>query len=86
MEAARLFSGASFLSISTAYTQSGSGFVVPSACAKSGVETLSKLVIHVYDAFSHISTNDFRIFRTTGRNSRFCGKLVLLLKRVFALA
>lgn len=34
--------GAAFLSISTTYTESGSAFVVPSACAKSGVEALSK--------------------------------------------
>lgn len=34
--------GASFLSISTTYTESGSGFVVPSACAKSAVEALTK--------------------------------------------
>ncbi|XP_014776891.1 2,4-dienoyl-CoA reductase [(3E)-enoyl-CoA-producing], mitochondrial [Octopus bimaculoides] len=32
---------AAFLSITTVYTMSGSGFVVPSASAKSGVETLS---------------------------------------------
>lgn len=34
--------GAAFLSISTTYTESGSGHVVPSACAKSGVEALTK--------------------------------------------
>ncbi|XP_071957591.1 2,4-dienoyl-CoA reductase [(3E)-enoyl-CoA-producing], mitochondrial-like isoform X2 [Antedon mediterranea] len=33
--------GAAFLSITTSYTNSGSGFVSPSAAAKSGVETLS---------------------------------------------
>lgn len=32
----------SFLAITTHYTRAGSGFVVPSACAKSGVETLHK--------------------------------------------
>ncbi|KAL4601553.1 2,4-dienoyl-CoA reductase, mitochondrial [Arapaima gigas] len=32
--------GAAFLAISTIYAESGSGFVVPSAAAKSGVETL----------------------------------------------
>lgn len=31
-----------FLAITTHYTRAGSGFVVPSACAKSGVETLHK--------------------------------------------
>ena len=31
---------ATFLAITTHYTRAGSGFVVPSACAKSGVETL----------------------------------------------
>lgn len=33
---------ATFLAITTHYTKAGSGFVVPSACAKSGVETLSQ--------------------------------------------
>jgi len=32
--------GAAFLSITTIYAESGSGFVVPSAAAKSGVETM----------------------------------------------
>ncbi|NXW81704.1 DECR protein, partial [Alopecoenas beccarii] len=34
--------GASFLSITTIYAESGSGFVVPSASAKAGVEAMSK--------------------------------------------
>lgn len=34
--------GGVFLSITTHYTNEGSGFVCPSACAKSGVETLMK--------------------------------------------
>ncbi|CAB3978576.1 Hypothetical predicted protein [Paramuricea clavata] len=34
--------GCNFLSISTVYAQTGSGFVVPSAAAKSGVETMTK--------------------------------------------
>jgi len=34
--------GAAFLSISTTYTMSGSGFVSPSASAKAGVETLTR--------------------------------------------
>ncbi|XP_056143103.1 2,4-dienoyl-CoA reductase, mitochondrial isoform X2 [Lampris incognitus] len=34
--------GAVFLAITTIYAESGSGFVVPSAAAKSGVETLCK--------------------------------------------
>jgi len=34
--------GASFLAITTVYTQSGSGFVVPSAAAKAGVEAMTK--------------------------------------------
>lgn len=34
--------GAAFLNISTTYTLGGSGFVVPSACAKAGVEALTK--------------------------------------------
>ena len=37
-----LFQPCSFLAITTHYTRAGSGFVVPSACAKSGVETLHK--------------------------------------------
>eukprot|EP00088_Acartia_fossae_P042905 TRINITY_DN4515_c0_g1_i4.p1 TRINITY_DN4515_c0_g1~~TRINITY_DN4515_c0_g1_i4.p1 ORF type:complete len:346 (-),score=98.17 TRINITY_DN4515_c0_g1_i4:43-1053(-) len=35
-------SGGVFLAITTHYTNEGSGFVVPSACAKSGVETMCK--------------------------------------------
>ncbi|KAM8966848.1 2,4-dienoyl-CoA reductase [(3E)-enoyl-CoA-producing], mitochondrial [Pelodytes ibericus] len=34
--------GAAFLAITTIYAESGSGFVVPSACAKAGVEALCK--------------------------------------------
>ena len=34
--------GGTFLAITTHYTNEGSGFVVPSACAKSGVETMMK--------------------------------------------
>ena len=34
--------GANFLAITTHYTNEGSGFVCPSACAKSGVETMMK--------------------------------------------
>ncbi len=34
--------GASVVSITTTYAQSGSGFVVPSAAAKSGVEAITK--------------------------------------------
>merc|ERR1711997_1447983 len=34
--------GGVFLAITTHYTNEGSGFVVPSACAKSGVETMMK--------------------------------------------
>merc|ERR550532_2508826 len=33
---------ATFLSISADYATSGSGFVVPSACAKAGVEAMTK--------------------------------------------
>ena len=36
--------GASFLAITTTYTQFGSGYVVPSAAAKAGVENMTKLV------------------------------------------
>ena len=31
-----------FLNISTSYARSGSGYVVPSACAKAGIEALTK--------------------------------------------
>jgi len=34
--------GANFLSISTTYARTGSGFVLPSACAKSGIEAMTK--------------------------------------------
>lgn len=37
-------SGASFLAITTIYAKSGSGFVVPSAAAKAGVEAMVKWV------------------------------------------
>ena len=36
--------GCSFLSITTTYTKHGSGFVVPSAAAKAGVEAITKSV------------------------------------------
>lgn len=35
-----VFVGAAFLATTTIYAETGSGFVVPSAAAKSGVETL----------------------------------------------
>jgi len=35
--------GAAFLAISTNYAATGSGFVVPSAAAKSGIEALTKV-------------------------------------------
>jgi len=35
-------SGANFLAITTIYAKSGSGFVVPSAAAKAGVETMTR--------------------------------------------
>ena len=34
--------GGVFLAITTHYVYEGSGYVVPSACAKSGVETMMK--------------------------------------------
>lgn len=34
--------GAAFLAITTIYAESGSGFVVPSSSAKSGVEAMNK--------------------------------------------
>lgn len=37
--------GAAFLAITTIYAESGSGFVLPSASAKAGVEAMSKWVI-----------------------------------------
>ena len=37
-----IITGASFLAITTTYTQYGSGFVVPSASAKAGVEAMSR--------------------------------------------
>lgn len=37
--------GASFLSISTIYAISGSGYVLPSCAAKSGVEGLTKYIV-----------------------------------------
>ena len=37
-----LCAGATFLAISADYATSGSGFVVPSACGKAGVEAMTK--------------------------------------------
>ena len=37
-----MYVGASFLAITTPYAQTGSGFVVPSAAAKSGVDAMVK--------------------------------------------
>ena len=40
-----------FLAITTVYAKTGSGFVVPSAAAKAGVETLTKyvqLILYIY--------------------------------------
>lgn len=37
-----ILSGANFLAITTIYAKSGSGFVVPSAAAKAGVETMTR--------------------------------------------
>jgi len=37
--------GAAFLAITTIYAESGSGFVVPSAAAKAGVEKLCTYVL-----------------------------------------
>lgn len=34
--------GANFLAITTIYAKSGSGYVVPSAAAKAGVETMTR--------------------------------------------
>ena len=36
--------GANFLAITTTYTQYGSGFVVPSASAKAGVEAMTRCI------------------------------------------
>ena len=44
------FSGANFLAITTWYAEMGSGYVVPSACAKSGVEAMTK---YFYIIISH---------------------------------
>lgn len=45
--------GASFLAITTIYTQSGSGFVVPSASAKAGVEALYKSLAAEWGRYGH---------------------------------
>lgn len=41
------FLGAAFLAITTIYAETGSGFVVPSASAKAGVEAMNKWVYYV---------------------------------------
>ncbi|XP_070822351.1 2,4-dienoyl-CoA reductase [(3E)-enoyl-CoA-producing], mitochondrial [Chaetodon trifascialis] len=45
--------GASFLAISTVYAESGSGFVVPSASAKAGVEALYKSLAAEWGRYGH---------------------------------
>ena len=62
--------GASFLAISAPYTELGSGFVVPSATAKAGVEAMSRYVysvqilrsnlgLHAYSTVSVIIVCDY---------------------------
>lgn len=45
--------GASFLAITTIYAESGSGFVVPSASAKAGVEALYKSLAAEWGRYGH---------------------------------
>ncbi|XP_075934478.1 2,4-dienoyl-CoA reductase [(3E)-enoyl-CoA-producing], mitochondrial [Anarhichas minor] len=45
--------GASFLAITTIYAESGSGFVVPSASAKAGVEALYKSLASEWGRYGH---------------------------------
>lgn len=45
--------GASFLAITTTYAESGSGFVVPSASAKAGVEALYKSLAAEWGRYGH---------------------------------
>ncbi|XP_023186933.1 2,4-dienoyl-CoA reductase, mitochondrial isoform X1 [Xiphophorus maculatus] len=45
--------GASFLAITTIYAESGSGFVVPSAAAKAGVEALYKSLAAEWGRYGH---------------------------------
>lgn len=45
--------GASFLAITTIYADSGSGFVVPSAAAKAGVEALYKSLAAEWGRYGH---------------------------------
>uniref|UniRef100_A0A7N6AH17 2,4-dienoyl-CoA reductase [(3E)-enoyl-CoA-producing], mitochondrial n=1 Tax=Anabas testudineus TaxID=64144 RepID=A0A7N6AH17_ANATE len=45
--------GASFLAITTIYAESGSGFVVPSASAKAGVEALYKSLAGEWGRYGH---------------------------------
>jgi len=47
-----LFVDGVFLNISTAYARTGSGYVVPSACAKAGIEALTKYVRQSSDMIS----------------------------------
>ncbi|XP_061571449.1 2,4-dienoyl-CoA reductase, mitochondrial [Cololabis saira] len=45
--------GASFLAITTTYAETGSGFVVPSAAAKAGVEALYKSLAAEWGRYGH---------------------------------
>ena len=38
----RIYVGCSFLSVTTTYTEYGSGYVVPSAAAKAGLEIMTR--------------------------------------------
>ena len=54
--------GGVFLAITTHYTNEGSGYVCPSACAKSGVETMMKYVLCSNKVFSKNSSNHIFAF------------------------
>lgn len=63
-----LITGASFLSITTTYTQYGSGFVVPSATAKAGVEAMTRLVMSHNVAIDMYMFEDLKHWSLYGEN------------------
>uniref|UniRef100_UPI002443B31D 2,4-dienoyl-CoA reductase [(3E)-enoyl-CoA-producing], mitochondrial isoform X3 n=1 Tax=Nyctereutes procyonoides TaxID=34880 RepID=UPI002443B31D len=58
--------GAAFLAITTIYAESGSGFVVPSASAKAGVEAMNKVPLAVLTQLEHLRKIWSTEFRAVG--------------------
>lgn len=60
-----------FLNVSTTYARSGSGYVVPSACAKAGIEALTKYTLSLccfLYCFYHFHCHCYYFFYTVGNH------------------